>query len=568
MASEQFRIDLLAPTVIKYAQQDKHILDGVTLPNKTRSLIIVHVGPDRNQGHWILVTFENGTAYARDSYSGSYICDELIRSVRMVYGPHTNIPIPIRSRTLQRNNTDCGVLAIAYSVDFLMGIDPREIEYDYARMRPHIVEMIRTGIITPFPRAQVHMIGNIINTGHTTSNTKPVINTTANKAKTRPEETIGNKRLNQESESKVRRTPSRVPSSCDSDRTIKENVRHKRRDIEAQPNIPRTRSRVASSWESDKKPQENIGLKKCNKEPEPKICRTHSREASSAESDISQLSDAYRKCPKANSVLSQEEISSNKCKGHGHTMPCKTKQNRTTNDNKLQNDLVSSEDEMPKKRKCAKPNFNFSTQDSSQNTSLDNTSKNLSNDNLNKTSNKGDKSMSKKRNSVKSNKILSSQDSSGNISVEKMTTKRGEKKSKKATCHNQKSRPTKRKCMKPNFNFSEDESSNTTSLEMSYNSEISEMSNTCHGTNADYMEINWPFNEEQNNRIMFGGQLTCYDINAFRVLMAKQFELPSINPVILKNALIHNNFKNIPRLNADTKSYLIIHTGPNESNGH
>ena len=68
MASEQFRIDLLAPTVIKYAQQDKHILDGVTLPNKTRSLIIVHVGPDRNQGHWILVTFENETAYHKLGY--------------------------------------------------------------------------------------------------------------------------------------------------------------------------------------------------------------------------------------------------------------------------------------------------------------------------------------------------------------------------------------------------------------------------------------------------------------------------------------------------------------------
>jgi len=58
----------------------------------------------------------------------------------------TNIPVQ-----QQENGSDCGVFAIAFDTCLVYGCDPKEYTFNISRMRPHLIECLRTGTITLFP---------------------------------------------------------------------------------------------------------------------------------------------------------------------------------------------------------------------------------------------------------------------------------------------------------------------------------------------------------------------------------------------------------------------------------
>ena len=51
----------------------------------------------------------------------------------------------------QKNGSDCGVFAIAFATCIVYGIKPEEVSFDIPKMRPHLVECLRSNTIVPFP---------------------------------------------------------------------------------------------------------------------------------------------------------------------------------------------------------------------------------------------------------------------------------------------------------------------------------------------------------------------------------------------------------------------------------
>ena len=51
----------------------------------------------------------------------------------------------------QQNGSDCGVFAIAFATCIIYGIKPEEVSFDIPKMRPHLVECLRSYTIVPFP---------------------------------------------------------------------------------------------------------------------------------------------------------------------------------------------------------------------------------------------------------------------------------------------------------------------------------------------------------------------------------------------------------------------------------
>ena len=52
----------------------------------------------------------------------------------------------------QVGTTDCGVFAIAYSIDILFGNNPSEIVYDQSILPQHLVDCFEKGTLTMFPK--------------------------------------------------------------------------------------------------------------------------------------------------------------------------------------------------------------------------------------------------------------------------------------------------------------------------------------------------------------------------------------------------------------------------------
>ena len=51
----------------------------------------------------------------------------------------------------QKNGSDCGVFAIVIATCIVYRIKPEEVSFDIPKMRPHLVECLRSNTIVPFP---------------------------------------------------------------------------------------------------------------------------------------------------------------------------------------------------------------------------------------------------------------------------------------------------------------------------------------------------------------------------------------------------------------------------------
>lgn len=63
----------------------------------------------------------------------------------------SNVEITSMPVQQQQNGSDCGIFAIAFSTCIVFYLDPRDMTFDIPRMRPHLSQCLKDGIITPFP---------------------------------------------------------------------------------------------------------------------------------------------------------------------------------------------------------------------------------------------------------------------------------------------------------------------------------------------------------------------------------------------------------------------------------
>ena len=52
----------------------------------------------------------------------------------------------------QIGGKDCGLFAIAYDIDLLIGNDQDKIRYDQTRMRHHLIACLTSEKVTPYPK--------------------------------------------------------------------------------------------------------------------------------------------------------------------------------------------------------------------------------------------------------------------------------------------------------------------------------------------------------------------------------------------------------------------------------
>lgn len=62
----------------------------------------------------------------------------------------SNVEITSMPVQQQQNGSDCGIFAIAFSTCIVFDLDPRDMTFDIPRMRPHLSQCLKDGIITPF----------------------------------------------------------------------------------------------------------------------------------------------------------------------------------------------------------------------------------------------------------------------------------------------------------------------------------------------------------------------------------------------------------------------------------
>ena len=67
------------------------------------------------------------------------------------YHPGPQLTILSKSVQQQGNGVDCGVYAIAFTTSRAYGSNPGKESYDEKKIRPHLVECLKIGKLTPFP---------------------------------------------------------------------------------------------------------------------------------------------------------------------------------------------------------------------------------------------------------------------------------------------------------------------------------------------------------------------------------------------------------------------------------
>ena len=84
------------------------------------------------------------------------------------YACHHDLQLTILSKSVQQqgNGVDCGVYAIALATILVYGSNPEKESYDKKKIRPHLLECLKIGKLTPFPT----ITGEVVRCDTATSN--------------------------------------------------------------------------------------------------------------------------------------------------------------------------------------------------------------------------------------------------------------------------------------------------------------------------------------------------------------------------------------------------------------
>ena len=104
---------------------------------------ILHTGGN----HWICISSigcQKGQVNLYDSLYHDIISDEVTEQTKSLLGEEFEklIVVPVQQ---QQNEYDCGVFAIAYATCLVFMKDPATVAFDIPKMRPHLLECLRSG---------------------------------------------------------------------------------------------------------------------------------------------------------------------------------------------------------------------------------------------------------------------------------------------------------------------------------------------------------------------------------------------------------------------------------------
>ncbi|KAI9565306.1 hypothetical protein GHT06_009095 [Daphnia sinensis] len=120
-------------------------------------LQIVHDGSD----HWVLVakgSIQHEHVLVYDSSPGHPWRNEHVLSCMssLLQSSEKEMTYIIKDCQRQSNGYDCGVFAIAFATSLAFGEDPAIRMYDPKKLRPHFVQCMASGKLTPFPSVPSH----------------------------------------------------------------------------------------------------------------------------------------------------------------------------------------------------------------------------------------------------------------------------------------------------------------------------------------------------------------------------------------------------------------------------
>lgn len=118
-------------------------------------LQIVHDGSD----HWVLVAkgfIQREHVLVYDSSPGHPWRNEHVLSCMssLLQSPEKEMTYIIKDCQRQSNGYDCGVFAIAFATSLAFGEDPAKRMYDPKKLRPHLIQCMDSGELTPFPSVE------------------------------------------------------------------------------------------------------------------------------------------------------------------------------------------------------------------------------------------------------------------------------------------------------------------------------------------------------------------------------------------------------------------------------
>ncbi|XP_019861172.1 PREDICTED: uncharacterized protein LOC109589556 [Amphimedon queenslandica] len=134
-------------------QRQRKLFD--TLPFDSHSIQILHTG----NYHWICVEIAQKEVKVMDSLGESLDLNDhtLIQIASLVKSEMTSIIIQQVSTQQQLGVRDCGLFAIAYSLEICLGSRTLHQRFDQNRMRHHLIECLENHHFTPFPKTTAHV---------------------------------------------------------------------------------------------------------------------------------------------------------------------------------------------------------------------------------------------------------------------------------------------------------------------------------------------------------------------------------------------------------------------------
>ena len=110
---------------------------------------------------------DNEIHYLYDSLKKKHISKDVTAQIASyAYHPGPQLTILSKSVQQQGNGVDCGVYAIAFATSLAYGSNPEKENYDKKKIRPHLVECLKIGKLTPFPT----ITGEVVRCDTATSN--------------------------------------------------------------------------------------------------------------------------------------------------------------------------------------------------------------------------------------------------------------------------------------------------------------------------------------------------------------------------------------------------------------
>ena len=127
------------------------------------------MGPDRNfnqvngeliqilhtgNAHWVCVGSvgcEDGTVNLYDSLYHNIILNEVQEQVLNLVGHSNFTGIQVLPVQQQSNGSDCGVFAAVFATCLAYGIHPETTQFDVPKMRNHLYQSLKSGVLKMFP---------------------------------------------------------------------------------------------------------------------------------------------------------------------------------------------------------------------------------------------------------------------------------------------------------------------------------------------------------------------------------------------------------------------------------